>query len=160
MIYQKSNFSNPSSNRYHQVFEYVFILVKGKLATFNPIKDRKNIYAGHVGSFGDNTVTQSDGSKKVRPRKIVSEYGMRHNVWITPTAGQDQSAKKWKHPAMFSEEFARDHIRSWSNVGDVVFDPFMGSGTTAVAAIALDRQWIGVDRNSQYVDIIKSRLGA
>lgn len=158
MIYQKSNFSNPSSNRYHQVFEYVFILVKGKLATFNPIKDRKNINAGNVGSFGDNTVTQPDGSKKVRDRKVVSEYGMRHNVWITPTAGQDQSAKKWKHPAMFSEEFARDHIRSWSNIGDVVFDPFMGSGTTAVAATNLNRRWIGAERNPEYIELARTRL--
>ncbi len=79
MIWQKSNFSNPSKTRYHQVFEYVFIFSNGKPKTFNPIKDRKNVYSGQVGSFGKNTSTQKDGSKKVRSKKIVEEYGMRHN---------------------------------------------------------------------------------
>lgn len=158
MIWQKSNFSNPSSNRYHQVFEYVFILSKGKPKTFNPIKDRPNVYAGKQGSFGKNTVTQRDGSKKTRTRKVNTEFGMRHNVWITPTAGQDQSAKKWRHPAMFSEQFARDHITSWSNVGDTVLDPFMGSGTTAVAAIREERSWIGIEQNPEYIDIATKRI--
>lgn len=158
MIWQKSNFSNPSSNRYHQVFEYVFVFSKGKPRVFNPLKDRPNIYAGKQGSFGENTVTQRDGSKKTRARKVNSEFGMRHNVWVVPTAGQDQSAKKWKHPAMFSEQFARDHIKSWSNEGDVVLDPFMGSGTTAVAAILENRQWIGIEQNPDYAKIAQQRI--
>ena len=60
MIYQKHNFSNPSSNRYHQIFEYMFVFSKGKPKTFNPIKDRKNIEAGKIGCWGKNTVRQSD----------------------------------------------------------------------------------------------------
>jgi len=158
MIWQKSNFSNPSTSRYHQVFEYVFILSKGKPKTFNPIKDRKNVSSGKIGSFGENTATQRDGSKKIRPRKIVEEYGLRHNVWITNTAGQEQTAKKYGHPAMFSESFAHDHIISWSNEGDVVLDPFMGSGTTGVVAKKLLRDFIGIEINDQYFKIAKSRI--
>lgn len=158
MIWQKSNFSNPSRTRYHQVFDYVFVLSKGAPKTFNPICDRRNVYGGRPGSFGENTVTQRDGSKLIRPRKVNTEYGMRHNVWVTNTAGQDRSARKWGHPAMFSMDFARDHIQSWSNPGDVVFDPFGGSGTTALAAKELGRDWIMCEINPDYCETIKQRL--
>lgn len=158
MIWQKSNFSNPSSNRYHQVFEYVFILSKGKPKTFNPIKDRPNVCAGKIGSYGGNTVTQPDGSKKIRARKINTEFGKRHNVWLTKTAGQDQTAKRYKHPAMFSEDFANDHILSWSNAGDLVFDPFLGSGTTAAMAIKNNRKWLGFESNLEYFKIACDRI--
>ena len=158
MIWQKSNFSNPSLNRYHQVFEYVFIFTKGKIKTFNPIKDRPNIYSGKLGNYGENTVTQQDGSKKVRPRKVNTDFGMRHNVWITNTAGQDQTSKKYGHPAMFSEEFAKDHILSWSNEGDIVLDPFMGSGTTGAMCKKLNRNFVGYEVNPSYFNIAESRL--
>ena len=69
MIYQKHNFSNPSRTRYHQIFEYMFILSKGKPKTFNPIKDRKNVYGGKTGSWGKNTVRQPDGSFKEKQAK-------------------------------------------------------------------------------------------
>ncbi|MEK6880481.1 MAG: site-specific DNA-methyltransferase, partial [Nanoarchaeota archaeon] len=64
------NFSHPEKNRYHQVFEYVFLLSKGKPKTFNPIKDRKNLTAGAIGNLGINTFTEKDGSKSVRSKKI------------------------------------------------------------------------------------------
>jgi site-specific DNA-methyltransferase (adenine-specific) len=158
MIYQKSNFSNPSKTRYHQVFEYVFILSKGSPKTFNPICDRPNIYAGKIGSFGKNTVTQVDGSKLERDRKVNNKFGMRHNVWLMRTAGQSQESKKYKHPAMFTEEFASDHIKSWSNRGDLVFDCFMGSGTVAVAAKKLKRKVIGCEISKDYVNIQLKRI--
>jgi site-specific DNA-methyltransferase (adenine-specific) len=160
MIWQKSNFSNPSQTRYHQVFEYVFILSKGAPKTFNPIIDRKNIYGGKPGSFGENTVTNRDGSKSIRDRKVNREYGMRHNVWVVNTAGQEQTAKRWGHPAMFSLEFAMDQMRSWSNEGDLAYDPFGGSGTTAEAAIRLGRQFVVSEIDATYCEIIKERIDA
>lgn len=159
MIWVKPNFSNPSVNRYHQVFEYVFILSKGKPKTFNPIKDRKNVYGGKVGSYGTNTVTQVDGSKKIRDRVVNTEYGMRHNVWLMNTAGQDGSSKRYNHPAMFTVEFASDHITSWSNVGDTVLDPFMGSGTTGVACLNLQRSFVGIEVDGGYFSIARDRIG-
>ena len=64
----------------------------------------------------------------------------------------------FKHPAIFPEKLAEDHIKSWSKKGDLVYDPFLGSGTTAKAAIALDRNWIGSEISSQYCTLAKRRI--
>lgn len=152
MIYQKHNFSNPSNNRYHQIFEYMFILSKGKLKTFNPIRDRKNIEAGKIGSWGKNTVRQSDGSFKENSKKINSEYGMRYNIWRIKTEMNPL------HPAQFSEQLAHDHIISWSNEGNIVLDCFMGSGTTGKMAKQLKRNFIGIEISEEYMNIAIERI--
>ena len=157
MIYQKTNFSSPSSNRYHQVHEYMFIWSKGKPNTFNGIRDRKNKYAGHT-TYGKNTVTLKDGSKLERPKKVITEFGLRHNVWVHSTTGQTGESKKYDHPAMFSEALAKDHVLTWSNVGDCVLDPFMGSGTTGVACKKTGRNFIGIEISSSYFDIAEKRI--
>jgi DNA modification methylase len=160
MIYMKNNFANPSSNRYHQIFEYMFVLSKGKPETFNPIKDRKNIYGGQVGSWGKNTVRQKDGSMKENSKKVIEEYGQRYNVWTYKTSKNGQEDEiAYKHPAIFPIDLVKDHILSWTNEGDVVYDCFMGSGTTAKGAIALNRNWVGSELNDEYIEIIEKRLG-
>lgn len=160
MIYMKNNFSNPSSTRYHQIFEYVFVLSKGKPATFNPIKDRKNVYGGQVGSWGKNTVRQKDGSMKENTKKMIEEYGQRYNVWTYKTSKNGQEDEvAYEHPAIFPIDLVKDHIISWTNEGDIIYDPFMGSGTTAKGALLLNRQWIGSEINEEYVDICDRRLG-
>jgi site-specific DNA-methyltransferase (adenine-specific) len=159
MIYMKNNFSNPSSNRYHQIFEYMFILSKGKPKTFNPIKDRKNIYAGHVGSWGKNTSRQVDGSMVERKKKVIEEYGQRYNVWTYKTSKNGQEDEiAYKHPAIFPIQLVIDNIISWTNENDIVYDPFMGSGTTAKACILTDRKYLGSEISNEYCDIIKERL--
>jgi len=159
MIYQKNNFSNPSSNRYHQIFEYMFILSKGKPITFNPIKDRVNINAGNVGSWGKNTSRQKDGTMKENPKKIVDEFGMRYNIWKYKTSrnGQEDSIA-YNHPAIFPSDLVKDHLLSWTNEGDLVYDPFMGSGTTAKKSIELCRNYIGSEISKEYFDISQERL--
>jgi len=156
MIYQKANFSNPSVSRYHQIFEYMFVFVKGKIKTFNPLVDRKNITLN--GSVGRNTQRQKDGSFKELKRKTNSEYGMRYNIWRMKTAGQENMGKSLPHPAMFPEQLANDHILSWSNEGDLVYDCFMGSGTVAKMAIIHKRKWIGSEISKEYCDIIEQRI--
>ena len=160
MIWRKPNFANPAATRYHQVFEYMFVWSKGKPKVFNGIKDRQNKHAGKIGSYGANTVTQADGSKLTRSKKINADFGMRHNVWAAKTAGQTGEAKKHGHPAMFPEGLARDHIISWSNEGDTVLDPFLGSGTTGVAAKNLNRSFIGIEMDETYFKIAKDRIGS
>jgi DNA modification methylase len=159
MIYMKNNFSNPSSNRYHQIFEYMFVLSKGKPKTFNSIKDRKNVYGGQIGSWGKNTSRQVDGSMVERKRKVIEEYGQRYNVWTFKTSKNGQEDEiAYQHPAIFPTQLVKDHIISWTNPGDLVFDPFMGSGTTAKAAIQTERSYLGSEISKEYFDICVKRL--
>ena len=65
----------------------------------------------------------------------------------------------FEHPAMFPEKLAEDHIISWSNEGDVVLDPFAGSGTTLKMAKKLNRNYIGIEISAEYIKIIHKRLG-
>lgn len=159
MIYQKRNFSHPEKNRYHQVFEYVFVFSKGKPRAFNPIKDRKNLTAGCVGNLGINTFTERDGSKSVRSKKVTAEYGMRHNVWLGNTRGQEDMCVQLKHPAMMPKWLARDLILSWSNPGDRVLDPMAGSGTVGLACRDTGRRCTLIEVDKGYVEIIKESLG-
>lgn len=127
MIYQKSGFSNPSSNRYHQIFEYMFVLSKGKPKTFNPIKDKRNKTQYDFSKKRrqkDGTISHKEDKSRIK----VSEFGMRFNVWhyLTGRGHSAQDDIAYEHPAIFPEKLAEDHIVSWSNEGDLVLDPMCG----------------------------------
>ena len=157
MIWEKSTFSAVGAlkTRYAPVFEYMFIMVKGKLKTFNPIKDKKNKHFGvkHHGTYRntDGTTKEVVGKSK---GKVVSEFGQRHNVWQI----NEEKVLNKLHPAVFPESLANDHIISWSNEGDLVFDPFMGSGTTGKMAKFNNRNFIGVEKVEEYFSIAKERI--
>jgi site-specific DNA-methyltransferase (adenine-specific) len=159
MIYQKSGFNFPANNRYHQIFEYMFVLSKGSPKTFNPILDRKNAYPGQVThSFHRTQNGKRDMSiVKAQPAK---EYGMRFNVWKYNTGGGQITSDReaHQHPAIFPEKLVEDHILSWSNEGDIVLDPMAGSGTTLKMAKKNNRNYIGIEISSEYVEIINKRL--
>jgi len=145
MIYAKPNFSAVGAlkARYAPVFEYMFVWSKGKPKTFNPIKDR---FCKTSGKPKGGTIRQKDGSTKRMSNEgwVQPEYGQRYNIWeINP-----QSVKG--HPAPFPVSLARDHIISWSNEGDTVFDPFMGSGTTAVACKKTGRNFVGTEIDNTF----------
>jgi DNA modification methylase len=114
MIYKKSGPANPSSNRYHQVFEYMFVLCKGELKTFNPLKDRKNQWGG---SWGKSSQRQRDGKVIVSGKRLDSDYGQRFNVWEYNNGHGFGTKDENDHPAKFPESLARDHILSWSTTG-------------------------------------------
>ena len=156
MIWQKSNFANPSKNRYHQTHEYMFVFSKGAPITFNPLTDRKNKYT--TGSIGKNSTRKADGSIKLIPHATCKEWGMRHNVWKINTVGQEQMGKSLPHPAMFPLELATDHIISWSNKGDMVLDPFAGSGTTAIACLNTNRNAILIEKDNDYYKVALDRF--
>lgn len=157
MIYHKLNFSHPERVRYHQVFEYVFVLSKGTAKTFNPIKDKKNSTSGCLGNFGVNTFTEADGSKSEREKRVTSAFGMRGNVWTGKTSGQEVVCSKLEHPAKMPDWLARDLVRSWSNPGDTVLDPFAGSFTTGAVAIELGRSAIMLELNPEHAEMGKRR---
>ena len=155
MIWDKGTFTATGSLkvRYASVFEYMFVFSKDLPKTFNPIKDKKNKTFGMV--FSTSRVRQKDGTTKPRnnPTKPTSEFGQRNNIW------QISTAKPFgNHPAVFPEQLAIDHIQSWSNEGDLIYDPFMGSGTSALASIKLNRNWIGSEISEDYVQVANNRL--
>ncbi len=142
-------------NRYIPSFEYMFVFSKGKPKTSNIICDRKNKWAG---TQINGTERQANGEIRkrsdVQKSKKVKEYGARYNIWdITPC-----KSNKTGHPAVFPEQLAKDHIISWSNEGDTVLDPFMGSGTTGKMAVLNNRHFIGIELDERYFNIAKQRI--
>jgi len=162
MIYLKHGFSFPDHVRCHQVFEYMFCFSKGDVKTFNQIKDRKTVTGGKP--LGGDYKRDATGKSVMRlgsdNRGLREEFGGRTNVWAIAAGGANSSedAVAFKHPAIFPEALARDHILSWSNEGDVVIDPFSGSGTTAKMARLMGRKYIGIEINPEYCEIAKERL--
>lgn len=155
MIWNKNSFTATGTlqTRYASVFEYMFVLSKGKPKTFNPIKDRKNL---HGGEKHQGTIRQINGTMKQKSTtgKILTEYGQRFNIWdISPERSNETG-----HPAVFPVNLIQDHITSWSNEGDVVFDPFLGSGTTAIAARRTNRHFIGFEISEEYFEKTKKRI--
>lgn len=148
MIYRKKNPPPQYNKRYEQQFEYMFIFSKSAPKTFNPIKMPSKKIEG--GSF----YFQPDGTKKKAnsPPTLKTEKN-RYNIWDYPVGCERNG-----HPAVFPLQLALDHIQSWSNPGDAVLDPFMGSGTTGVAAQQLGREFIGIEVVKEYFDIAKKRL--
>jgi len=159
MIFHKSP-SFQEKNRYPQTFEYMFVFSKGKPKTFNPIIDHKNKIDTHKGGEVVSAIRKKDGAhtKKIRPKP--REYSKRWNIWWIPIGYFSQTLDKiaYKHPAMFPEKLANDHIISWSNEGDTILDCFAGSGTTLKMARQLKRNYIGIEINADYINIIKERL--
>lgn len=153
MIYERANFGQPERVRYHQLFEYIYILSKGAPRCFNPLKDKPNKYAG-TGTFGRNTLREEDGTMGERKRNIIEPFGMRGNVWRGNTRGQEDLCDGSVHPAPMPKWLAHDLILSWSNVGDTVIDPLAGSGTTGKEALELGRKAILIELNPAYIDII------
>lgn len=142
MIYEKNSPAYPAradGNRYTQIFEYMFILAKGEVPK-HLICDKPNKWAGH-----------KDFSGKLK--NPVPDFSPRNNIWKYTT-----SFNGVKHPAPFPEALAHDHILSWSKEGDVVYDPFMGSGTTAKMAMLANRNFVGSEISSAYCEIANNRL--
>ena len=161
MIYSKTP-SFPASEgdkRYSQSFEYMFVFSKREPKTANLLKDRKNKWGGSK-SWGKTSERKKDGTIKEREIINVQEHGFRFNNWEYSTGKGNTTLDEiaFKHPAMFPEKLAGDHIYTWSNEGDVVYDCFSGSGTTAKQAHLLNRKWIGSEISSEYVELSYKRL--
>jgi site-specific DNA-methyltransferase (adenine-specific) len=158
MIWQRCG-AFPETNRYHPSFEFMFVLSHGSPRTFNCIKDRKTTTGGACST--SRMERQPDGTVRRPEREFIrNEYGARLNVWGV-AAGWGQSTKDYAafdHPAIFPEALARDHILSWSNEGDLVLDPFSGSGTTSKMAKLMGRRFIGIEINPEYCEIAAERL--
>ena len=164
MIYEKTGTafaSGVKSVRYTQQFEYCFVLSKGKPKTVNLLCDKKNKWAGHQ-SWGNAQTRKKDGSihDPGKKSKEIKEWGVRTNIWkIKNSGGFGQSSKtSYKHPATMPEELARGHIHTWSNEGDLILDPFMGSGTSAQICLEMLRNFIGFEIDDEYYNMCVDRV--
>lgn len=155
MIYAKTNPIPQNHNRYEQCFEYMFVLSKGKPKTFNPLRQpTKN--AGKTFNWGNRkTVLDENQCRRHKETdiRVCNDSKIRNNIFYYSVGGG-----KSGHPAVFPYQLAEDHILSWSNEGDIILDPFMGSGTTGVAALNNNRKFIGIEINEEYFNSCTNRL--
>lgn len=154
MIYCKKNPIPLKHNRYQQCFEYMFVLSKGKPKTFNSIMDNCS-YAGFLrktqATYWQGTSSIRSSSNKHKPTKNKKN---RINIWKFSVG----ITRNKNHPAPFPDLLANDHIVSWSNAGDLIYDPFMGSGTTAKMALLNNRNYIGSEISKEYCNIANNIL--
>lgn len=155
MIYKKKNTPFMRSNAYTNCFEYMFIFSKGAPKTFNPIRE-PTVRHGFEMLVRNK---KSDGINKKVLGELKSEK-TKNNIWeyAVGLGGSTNDKIAFKHPAIFPEKLAHDHIISWTNPGDLVFDPMCGSGTTCKMAKLAQRKYIGCDISEEYVSIAKERM--
>ena len=156
MIWDKPYILPLRSNRYENSSEYMFVFSKGPPSTANLIKDKPNKGAGRKitghkrGADGKPVPLVNVGTDVV-----IAEFGTRHNVWVIDA---NRGRNGYNHPASFPLQLATDHILSWSNPGDTVLDPFLGSGTTGVAAANTGRRFVGIEMDASYFAIAQARI--
>ena len=151
MIWRKTNpMPKVKTKRYFDVFEYMFIFSKGTPKTFNPIMQQCK-----MGGKKYESTCKNMGGENGRTKKsfVLNNERYKDNIWDIAIA-----QNKTSHPAVFPEQIANDHIISWSNENDLVFDPFVGSGTTGRMAVLNNRHFIGIDISDKYCELSKERI--
>lgn len=149
MIYYKTSQPREKGPRYEQQFEYMFVLSKGTPKAFHPLQ----VACKHAGKTATRTCRDNHSDELTRSSNVVAATRKRNNVWQYGSKHNPTG-----HPGVFPLPLALDHIASWSNPGDLVLDPFFGSGTTGVACRQLDRDFIGMDISSEYCDLARQRV--
>jgi DNA modification methylase len=152
MIWEKTAML-PTQDRYYNIFEYMFVFSKGKPNAMNFIEDKPNVNGGRKQK--KDACINKGKQKSGLGTFIRKEFGRRTNIWRIHI-GKNLETKG--HPAPFPEQLANDHIISWSNPGDLVFDPFVGSGTTCKMALLNGRNYIGIDISEEYCEIARRRV--
>ena len=155
MIWEKPSPACPTEGRYYDVFEFMFVFCNGrKPKTLNLLCDRKNRSEGFVAKRETRSSREDRryhwGENSTR---AVKPFGRRFNVWHV-----SRGVNKTPHPAVFPEQLVTDHLKTWSNKGDLVCDPMAGSGTTAIAAIKEGRRFIVNDISTEYCELMKERI--
>ena len=146
----------PRTRHYSGVLEIALVLSKGRPRTVNLLRDKPNRQAGAVYP----TFCRSRRDRVDRRAKPIPRYGVRSVVWSYMVGGPHSTADLggYDHPSVMPEEMAEDHIVSWSRPGDLVLDPFAGSGTTARMALLNDRRYLGYEAHQPYFEIARRRL--
>ena len=156
MIYCKNGVTFPGVSRYHASTEYMFVLSKCAPARFNGVRDKVNAYAGTRFAKTDR---QKDGTTRAANTKdkTIPAYGLRQNWWVMNN-GQAGNGEFEGHPAPMPPAMAYGHVETWTDPGETVLDPFMGSGTTGVACMNLSRKFTGIEIHEPYFNIACRRI--
>lgn len=154
MIYEKNEYIPLTHNRYEQCFEYMFILTKSRPHIFNPIMIPTKTVGTKRCRNNEKHFESSHSMRKRKCKTTVNQNKIHPNKFVYSVGKND----KTKHNAPFPEQLANDHIISWTNKGDVVFDPMCGSGTTCKMAYLNGRKYIGCDVSKEYCDIANQRI--
>ena len=159
MIWNKGKLNFPEKNRYSNVFEFMFIFSKG-VPIFNCIKDKENTWYNGKKHIKGHYRLKDGSTQRHNKQNLLKQFGSRFNIWTISTGHNKSHTDElgYLHPATFPEKLASDHIISWSNENDLVYDPFMGSGTTAKMCILNKRNYIGSEISKEYCEISKQRL--
>lgn len=149
----------PNNRRYCQQFHYAFVLSKGKPRVINVLRDSANQHPGDVVKHSHRS---KDGKLVtcLMPHKRLAAYGYRGNVWDYKV-GNGQTTKDrfaFNQTALMPELMAEDHILSWSNPGDLVFDPMCGAATTCKMALLNHRKFLGMEIHQTYWEIACKRM--
>jgi site-specific DNA-methyltransferase (adenine-specific) len=158
VIYRKYGAEGAWWNKRFRVdHEYMPIFLKGERPQyFN--KDPLKIPSKHGGKTMTGGGTRLTNGIRIPTRAItINPMKCRGTIWEYMTAG-DGTRLKHKHPATFPDKLPYDFIQCFCPPNGVVLDPFIGSGTTALAAIELDRNYIGIDISKEYCDLARRRI--
>ena len=158
VIYRKYGAEGAWWNKRFRVdHEYVPIFLKGERPQyFN--KEHLKIPSKHGGKTMTGGGTRLTNGIRIATRPItINLMKCRGTIWEYMTAG-DGTRLKHQHPATFPDRLPYDFIQCFCPPGGIVLDPFIGSGTTALAAIQLEKKYIGIDISREYCDLTKKRL--
>lgn len=159
MIFEKSATGTINPARYRHNWEYMYVFSRGAPAVTNLIKDKPSAYPRAIKRNAHGIGRTNDKITRSNRTYVVNDFGVRTSIWYYPV-GYGHTGEKYvhEHPAAFPIGLARDHIRTWTNPGDLVIDPFAGSGTTLRAAENLNRNSVGIEIHPPYAGLILRRM--
>lgn len=165
IIWQKPNpMPEPVKDRPTRAHEYIFLLSKHRKYYYDNEAVKEPAVCSSLKKFTDNGKDKQRGHSRRHAgfngryaeklaKEGVPQFKNLRDVWTFPPSQLSDA-----HFAVFPEQLAENCIKAGSRPGDLVLDPFMGSGTVAVVCEKLGRKWLGVEINSEYIEIQKNRL--
>ena len=141
--------------RHSREWEACYVFARHRPRTVAMIIDRRTSTAGARRS--ESAHRDPGGDLRRTTIHVTPTVVPRSNVWGPYRIGNLDHGDT-KHPAVMSAALVRDHIRTWSESGDLVLDPMAGSGTTLRAAVDLGRRAVGMEIHPPYCDIIRARM--
>jgi len=147
-------------DRFRVDHEYILAFVKqtGK-GTIKPRVYHKELLmvpAKHAGETWHGTQTLTSGKRVPIEKKVQGDMKCRGTVWFYNTSNTEGNKVKLQHSATMPDDLARDIILAFSNPGDLVLDPFAGSGTSLRMARDNDRHYIGIDIDTDAIDVMEN----